>query len=58
MDIGNINEAENTFDVELDFIGNWVDRRLAFDPEEAGTDRRVAVGPAAVVAIVVWQSLD
>ncbi len=47
LNTGNINEADNTFDVELDVIVTWQDKRLAFDPAVAGTDRQVFLGPAA-----------
>ncbi len=47
LDITNIDETRNTFDVELDVVVRWTDTRMAFDPEAAGTDRRVHVGPEA-----------
>jgi hypothetical protein len=47
LDITNIDETRNTFDVELDVLVRWTDSRMAFDPEAAGTDRRVYVGPEA-----------
>lgn len=47
IDITNIDETRNTFDVELDVVVRWTDTRMAFDPEAAGTDRRVHVGPEA-----------
>ena len=47
IDITNIDETRNTFDVELDVQVRWTDTRMAFDAEEAGTDRRVYVGPKA-----------
>ena len=45
MNIANINESDNTFDLELDFIGGWQDPRLAFDAGIEGLDRRVYLGP-------------
>jgi hypothetical protein len=45
VDITNINEVRNTYDVEMDVAVKWRDERLAFDADEAGTDRRVHVGP-------------
>ncbi len=47
IDITNIDETRNTFDVELEVQVRWTDTRMAFDPEAAGTDRRVHVGPEA-----------
>ena len=47
IDITNIDETRNTFDVELDVLVRWTDTRMAFDREVAGTDRRVYVGPKA-----------
>jgi len=47
IDITNIDETRNTFDVELDVLVSWVDPRMAFDPVAAGTDRRIHVGPEA-----------
>jgi len=47
IDITNIDETRNTFEVELDVLVRWTDTRLAFDPEAAGTDLRVHVGPEA-----------
>ena len=47
IDITNIDETRNTFEVELDVLVRWTDPRMAFDPEAAGTDRRVYVGPKA-----------
>jgi len=47
IDITNIDETRNTFDVELDVQVRWTDTRMAFDQEAAGTDRRVHVGPEA-----------
>ena len=47
IDITNIDETRNTFDVELDVQVRWIDTRMAFDSEAAGTDRRVHVGPEA-----------
>jgi hypothetical protein len=47
LDITNIDETRNTFDVELDVIVNWTDPRRAFDAEVAGTDRRIHVGAEA-----------
>jgi len=47
IDITNIDETRNTFDVELDVQVRWTDTRMAFDAEAAGTDRRVYVGPKA-----------
>ena len=47
IDITNIDETRNTFDVELDVVVSWTDSRMAFDPKAAGTDRRVHVGPEA-----------
>jgi hypothetical protein len=47
IDLTNIDETRNTFDVELDVQVRWTDSRMAFDPEAAGTDRRVHVGPEA-----------
>ncbi len=47
IDITNIDETRNTFDVELDVQVRWTDTRMAFDAETAGTDRRVYVGPKA-----------
>ncbi len=47
IDITNIDETRNTFDVELDVLVRWTDPRMAFDPVAAGTDRRVHVGPEA-----------
>lgn len=44
IDITNIDETRNTFDVEMDAAVSWLDPRLAFDAEAAGTDRRVYVG--------------
>ena len=44
VDITNIDETRNTFDVEMDVAVNWTDSRLAFDPAVAGTDRRIYVG--------------
>jgi hypothetical protein len=44
VDITNIDETRNTFEVEMDAAVSWVDRRLAFDAEAAGTDRRIYVG--------------
>ncbi len=47
IDITNIDETRNTFDVELDAQVRWIDTRMTFDAEAAGTDRRVYVGPEA-----------
>jgi hypothetical protein len=47
VDITNIDETRNTFDVEMDAAVTWRDPRLAFDAEAAGTDRRIHVGPDA-----------
>ena len=47
IDITNIDETRNTFEVELDVLVRWTDTRMAFDPEAAGTDLRVHVGPDA-----------
>jgi len=47
IDITNIDETRNTFEVELDVQVKWTDTRLAFDAKAAGTDRRVYVGPDA-----------
>ena len=47
IDITNIDETRNTFDVELDVQVRWTDTRMAFDPEAAGTNKRVYVGPKA-----------
>ncbi len=44
IDITNIDETRNTFDVEMDVTVNWTDSRLAFDPAVAGSDRRIHVG--------------
>ena len=44
IDITNIDETRNTFDVEMDVAVSWTDSRLAFDPAIAGSDRRVYVG--------------
>lgn len=44
VDITNINETRNTYDVEMDVAVIWRDERLAFDATEAGTDRRIHVG--------------
>ena len=44
IDITNIDETRNTFDVEMDVAVTWTDSRLAFDPAVAGSDRRVYVG--------------
>lgn len=48
IDITNIDETRNTFEVELDVQVRWTDTRMAFDAEAAGTDRRVHVGPEAI----------
>jgi hypothetical protein len=47
VDITNIDETRNTFEVEIDASVTWRDPRLAFDPKEAGIDRRIHVGTKA-----------
>lgn len=44
IDITNIDETKNTFDVEMDVSVHWTDSRLAFDPAIVGSDRRIYVG--------------
>jgi len=47
IDISDINEANNTFQTELDIIAFWRDPRLAFDTAAEGSDRRIYVGDAS-----------
>jgi hypothetical protein len=57
VDIAQINEVDNTFSIEVDVVGTWMDPRLAFDPEEAGTDRQTWFGPAAdQVHVSMWNT--
>lgn len=45
MDIVNLDEANETFQAELVIGAEWMDPRLAFDPVEADTDRKLFQGP-------------
>lgn len=47
LDITNIDETRNTFDLELDVELRWADTRLAFDAEAEGVDHIVRVGAEA-----------
>lgn len=45
MDIVDLNEVNETFQAEFVIGAEWMDPRLAFDPEEAGTDQKLFQGP-------------
>ncbi|WP_455198349.1 hypothetical protein [Kaarinaea lacus] len=44
VDIIDLNEADETFQAELNIVAEWHDPRLAFDPGEAGTDTKLFQG--------------
>ena len=44
MDIINLDEVNETFEAEFIIGAEWLDPRLAFDPSEAGTDRKLFQG--------------
>jgi len=44
-DIIDMDEVNETFQIELIMVGTWTDPRLAFNPAEAGTDQKIFQGP-------------
>ena len=43
-DIVDLDEATETFEIELILVGTWDDPRLAFDPIEEGVDKKIFQG--------------
>lgn len=61
VNIFNIDEREETFEVEAFLYADWFDGRLAFDPDEAGTDIKIFQGETAVEMLktdVWWPDLE
>lgn len=59
MDIVDLDEANETFQAEFVIGTEWMDPRLAFDPDEMGTDRKLFQGPWQFVEVFTgwWPQL-
>lgn len=59
IDIINLNESEETFEVELNVIAEWKDPRLAFDPKETGSDTKYFQGEFQLLEVYTgwWPNL-
>lgn len=44
IDVTDVNPEEKTFEFEAILTARWVDKRLAFDPAEVGTDEKIYQG--------------
>ncbi|MEE2796448.1 MAG: hypothetical protein VYA49_03600, partial [Planctomycetota bacterium] len=44
LDIVDIDDVNETFEAEIAIVATWDDPRLAFDPEEEGTDKKIFQG--------------
>ena len=44
LDIVDIDDVNETFEAEIAIVASWDDPRLAFDPEEEGTDKKIFQG--------------
>lgn len=61
VEILNIDPREETFEVEADLVAQWMDQRLAFDPNRVGAQTLTFQDGAAIEAFensVWWPSLE
>lgn len=55
IDINNVNEFQNTFELEVEFESSWKDPRLVFSPAEGEPPQRIYVGAAAMEMLeTIW----